>query len=62
MGSRREIWPVVHAERRRLVDALENVDEDAWATPSLCPGWDVHDVLAHLVDGARTTRTPSCAG
>ncbi len=56
MGSRREIWPVVHAERRRLVDALENVDEDAWTTPSLCPGWDVHDVLAHLTDGARTTR------
>ncbi|MEK8228663.1 maleylpyruvate isomerase N-terminal domain-containing protein [Oerskovia sp. M15] len=22
----------------------------------MCPGWDVHDVLAHLVDSAKTTR------
>jgi uncharacterized protein (TIGR03083 family) len=22
----------------------------------LCPGWDVHDVVAHLVDSAKTTR------
>lgn len=22
----------------------------------MCPGWDVHDVLAHLVDTAKTTR------
>lgn len=24
--------------------------------PSLCPGWDVHDVLAHLVDAAMVSR------
>ncbi|MFE7631619.1 maleylpyruvate isomerase family mycothiol-dependent enzyme [Kocuria sp. NPDC057446] len=51
-----EIWPVVHAERRALVRDLADLPAQAWATPSLCPGWDVHDVLAHLVDDARTTR------
>lgn len=51
-----EIWPVVHAERRALVRDLANVPASRWATPSLCPGWDVHDVLAHLVDDASTTR------
>lgn len=51
-----EIWAVVHAERRRLVDDLTGLDAGSWVTASLCPGWDVHDVLAHLVDTARTTR------
>ena len=51
-----EIWPVVHAERRALIRDLEDLPARQWATPSLCPGWDVHDVLAHLVDDARTTR------
>ena len=51
-----EIWPVVHAERRALARDLEHLPVPRWATPSLCPGWDVHDVLAHLVDDAGTTR------
>lgn len=50
------IWPVVHAERRALARDLADLPAERWATPSLCPGWDVHDVLAHLVDDARTTR------
>jgi uncharacterized protein (TIGR03083 family) len=51
-----EIWPVVHAERTALIQDLQALSPRQWATPSLCPGWDVHDVLAHLVDDARTTR------
>jgi uncharacterized protein (TIGR03083 family) len=51
-----EIWPVVHAERRGLIQDLQTVPAEQWATPSLCRGWDVHDVLAHLVNDAKTTR------
>ncbi|GGG71876.1 hypothetical protein GCM10011374_40780 [Kocuria dechangensis] len=51
-----EIWPVVHAERTALIQHLQALLALQWATPSLCPGWDVHDVLAHLVDDAKTTR------
>ena len=50
------IWTIVHAERDALIRDLESVPADRWATPSLCPGWDVHDVLAHLVDDAKTTK------
>ena len=46
----------MHKERRALLGDLEGVAGERWASPSLCPGWDVHDVLAHLVDGAKTTR------
>lgn len=49
-------WATVHAERRRLAADLSQLREEQWRVPSLCPGWDVHDVLAHLVDTARTGR------
>ena len=49
-------WPVVHAERRALLEQLSAIEDDAgWERPSLCPGWTTHDVLAHLVDDARST-------
>ncbi|ORM30605.1 maleylpyruvate isomerase family mycothiol-dependent enzyme [Williamsia sp. 1135] len=51
-----DVWPVVHAERAQLVGDLSRIPDGSWATPSLCPGWDVHDVLAHLVDSAGTSR------
>ncbi len=54
--SKDDIWAAVHDERQNLIDDLAALDADLWSTPSLCPGWDVHDVLAHLVDSARTTR------
>lgn len=49
-------WQIVHAERRQLVADLAGLSAEQWTRPSLCPGWDVHDVLAHLVDTARTSR------
>jgi uncharacterized protein (TIGR03083 family) len=54
--SSTETWQTVHAERRRLAADLSRLRAVQWYLPSLCPGWDVHDVLAHLVDTARTGR------
>lgn len=51
-----DVWPMVHAERAALVDDLAGLPDSQWARPSLCPGWTVHDVVAHLVDNAKTTR------
>ncbi|QYN36126.1 maleylpyruvate isomerase family mycothiol-dependent enzyme [Pseudonocardia sp. DSM 110487] len=51
-----DVWSLVHAERAALIDDLERLDTGSWEVPSLCPGWTVHDVVAHLVDTARTTR------
>lgn len=58
MISRRAstIWNVVHDERRALIGDLQDLKSGSWQLPSLCPGWDIHDVLAHLVDTAKTTR------
>jgi uncharacterized protein (TIGR03083 family) len=51
-----DVWSLVHAERAALIDDLERLDDHRWETPSLCREWTVHDVVAHLVDTARTTR------
>lgn len=48
-------WPIIHAERRALADDLANLTSEQWATPSLCQGWTVHDVLAHQVASATFT-------
>lgn len=36
-------------ERRAVADLLDGLDEQQLATPSLCTGWDVRTVAAHLV-------------
>lgn len=51
-----DVWPLVHAERQSLIAFLESLDNDQWDAPSLCPAWTVHDVVAHLIDTAKTTR------
>ncbi len=51
-----DVWPIVHAERAALIADLERLPDSAWDEASLCDGWTVHDVVAHLVDSARTTR------
>jgi uncharacterized protein (TIGR03083 family) len=55
-GMPNDVWPMVHAERQALIENLEDLDDAQWIRPSLCDGWTVHDVAAHLVDVALTTR------
>jgi len=51
-----DVWPIVHAERAALIADLETLTEAQWDQPSLCDGWSVHDVVAHIIDTAMTTR------
>lgn len=48
----RDLWPLVHAERAALADDLAGLSEEDWATPSLCEGLTVREVLAHLTSAA----------
>ncbi|MEX2503913.1 MAG: maleylpyruvate isomerase family mycothiol-dependent enzyme [Egicoccus sp.] len=36
-----------------LLGATTDLDGIAWATPTGCPGWDVHDQLAHCIGTER---------
>jgi uncharacterized protein (TIGR03083 family) len=45
-------WPLVHAERAALAADLADLAGEQWATPSLCTGLTLREVLAHLTAGA----------
>ena len=45
-------WSLVHAERAALAADLADLTDQQWATPSLCAGFTVRQVLAHLTAGA----------
>lgn len=42
------VWCAIDEQRRRTADLLESLSEQQWRVPSLCPGWTVRDVAAHL--------------
>lgn len=50
------LWGLVHAERAALVRDLEGLTDEQWRHATLCAGWDVEHVVAHLVAAATTTR------
>ena len=51
-----DVWDLVAAERQALVDDLATLSAEQWEVASLCTGWTVHDLAAHLVDNARATK------
>ena len=43
-----DIWATISAERSALAGELADLTPTQWDTPSLCPGWTVRDIVAHL--------------
>ncbi|MGW2746211.1 maleylpyruvate isomerase family mycothiol-dependent enzyme [Streptomyces sp. NPDC001450] len=43
----------IAAERRELADVLDGLTGDQWDAPTLCDGWRVRDVAAHMSVGFR---------
>jgi len=42
------VWQHIDTERAALADLLESLPPASWEQPSLCAGWSVRDVGAHL--------------
>lgn len=55
-------WDLIHAERAALADDLRDLDDERWATPSLCAGLSVREVVAHLTAAASLTGVQWFAG
>ena len=43
-----DVWRAIDAERLGLAGLLDTLTPQQWETPSLCAGWRVRDVAAHL--------------
>ena len=50
-----EHWETIAAERLALADLLARLTPEQWATASLCGGWTVREVVAHLVMPIQTS-------
>ena len=50
------------AERISLTAYLRELPEAAWEKPSLCPGWSVRDVVAHLIGNVADVNTLNLDG
>jgi uncharacterized protein (TIGR03083 family) len=46
--NRDDVWQTIDDERLSLADLLDELSAPEWETPSLCDGWRVRDVAAHL--------------
>ena len=46
--NRDDVWRAIDDQRRRLVDLLEDLSDQEWEHPSLCQGWTVRQVAAHV--------------
>ncbi|UZJ32867.1 maleylpyruvate isomerase family mycothiol-dependent enzyme [Streptomyces endophytica] len=48
-----DIKAAIAAERRELADLLDGLPEARWDAPTLCAGWRVREVAAHMSMGFR---------
>jgi uncharacterized protein (TIGR03083 family) len=46
--ERSDAWAAIDGQRRALVHLLEDLSEQEWGRPSLCEGWTVRQVAAHV--------------
>jgi uncharacterized protein (TIGR03083 family) len=57
-----QIWRYVDAERASLAEFLSGLSAAEWATPSLCPGWTVQAVAAHVISSPQARAWPVVTG
>ncbi len=43
-----QIWGYIDEQRADLADFLDTLTPEQWESPSLCPGWTVRNVAAHI--------------
>ncbi len=56
------VWAAVDAARASFVDLVAGLDPADWERPSLCTGWRVHDVAAHLTLAPTSSRAALARG
>lgn len=61
-ASTAELWTMIHEQRQKVGDMLGGLSDADWDAPSLCTGWRVRDVVAHMVETHLTTPGKFLAG
>ncbi|MFB9962900.1 maleylpyruvate isomerase family mycothiol-dependent enzyme [Sinosporangium siamense] len=45
-----DVRPLFPGERCALLELLRDLSPQDWARPTVCPGWDVHDIAGHVLN------------
>jgi len=45
-----DTWAMIHAERSRVADMLDGLSSEQWTMDTLCKGWNVQMVAAHMMN------------
>lgn len=57
--DREQVWDLIVQERLALLEHLRELDRAEWDHPSLCDGWRVRDVAAHVIAAPQLTWGPT---
>jgi uncharacterized protein (TIGR03083 family) len=56
MSDNASTWARIHAERKAIADTIEALTPEQWDAPSLCQGWTIGFLAAHVLAGAEQTQ------
>jgi uncharacterized protein (TIGR03083 family) len=56
-----DVWRCIDSQRASLADLFDDLSPAEWETPSLCAGWRVRDVAAHLTQAHMGLREATVA-
>ncbi len=56
MSDNASTWARIHAERKAVAATIEALTPEQWDAPSLCDGWTIGFVAAHVLAGAEQTQ------
>ncbi|KAA5831375.1 maleylpyruvate isomerase family mycothiol-dependent enzyme [Saccharopolyspora hirsuta] len=45
-----DVRPLFRQEREELLGLLRSLSREEWSRATVCPGWDVHDVVGHVLN------------
>ncbi|WP_091807481.1 maleylpyruvate isomerase N-terminal domain-containing protein [Prauserella marina] len=49
LGPRVDVLPLFARQHDAFVGLLREFTAEDWTRPTVCPGWTVHDVVAHVL-------------
>ncbi|MFI7639562.1 maleylpyruvate isomerase family mycothiol-dependent enzyme [Nonomuraea sp. NPDC049400] len=49
LGPAIDVRPLLAEQQAAFIDLLRRLDNGEWARPTICPGWSVKDVAAHVL-------------
>jgi uncharacterized protein (TIGR03083 family) len=57
-----DTWAMIHVERSKVADMLDGLSSAQWTSDTLCQGWNVQMVAAHMMNAGEQTTSKFLRG